>query len=63
MSRASNVRPRTWIGAVLGVLLLLKTVGFVVARLLGVARSEVQARGGDVAFVLGLAERSKRGRG
>jgi len=42
---------------------MFKSAAFVVARLFGVARNEVQARGGDVAFVLGLAERRKAGRG
>jgi hypothetical protein len=48
-----------WVAAVAGVLLLLKSTAYVVARLFGFAKHEVQARGGDVAFVLGVAERRK----
>jgi hypothetical protein len=44
---------------VVGLLVLLKSAAFVVARLFGLARNEVQARGGDVNFVLGLADRRR----
>lgn len=63
MSRAKDVRWGRWVGAIAGVFVLLKSVAFVVARVLGLAKKEVQARGGDVAFVLGLAERRKATRG
>jgi hypothetical protein len=62
MSKVSDVRWGRWVGAVAGALVLLKSAAFVVARLIGLAKSEVQARGGDTAFVLGLAERRRSGR-
>lgn len=62
MSGARDVRWGRWIGAVAGAIVMFKSAAFVVARLFGLAKNEVQARGGDVAFVLGLAERRKAGR-
>ncbi len=62
MSKVSDVRWGRWVGAVAAALVLFKSATFVVARLLGLAKHEVQARGGDVAFVLGLAERRRSGR-
>ena len=61
MAKAKDVRWGKWVGAVAGVLVLLKSVAFIVAKAFGLAKHEVQARGGDVNFVLGLAERRKRG--
>ena len=61
MSKVSDVRWGRWVGAIAGVLVLLKSAAFVVARLFGLTKSEVQARGRDTAFVLGLAERRRRG--
>lgn len=63
MSRVRDVRWGRWFGAIAGVLVMVKSAAFIVARLFGIAKNEVQARGGDVAFVLGLAERRKTGRG
>ena len=63
MSTAKNVRWGKWVGVIASLLVLLKFVGFVLARLLGLAKSEVQARGSDVTYVLGLAERRRVGRG
>jgi hypothetical protein len=62
MSKVSDVRWGRWVGAVAGALVLVKSAAFVVARLIGLAKSEVQARGSDTAFVLGLAERRRSGR-
>ena len=61
MTKASDVRWGRWIGVVAGVLVLVKSVAFVVSRLFRVAKSEVRARGSDEAFVLGLAARRKGG--
>jgi hypothetical protein len=47
------------IGIAAGVLVILRSLVFVIARAFGLARNEVQARGGDVNFVLGLAERRR----
>jgi len=46
-----------------GVLVVFTSVAFVVAKVLGLAKKEVQARGRDVEFVLGLTERRKSARG
>lgn len=43
--------------------MLLKSAAYVSARAFALAKDEAQARGSDVAFVLGLAERRKRGHG
>jgi hypothetical protein len=63
MSKASDVRWGRWVGAFAGVVLLLKSVAYVFSRLFRLARNEVQARGGDVAFVLDLTQRGKSGGG
>jgi hypothetical protein len=63
MSKVKDVRWGKWVGAVAGVLVLVKSLVFVVARVLRLANSEAQARGSDVAYVLGLAERRRAGRG
>jgi hypothetical protein len=63
MSGARDVRWGRWLGAIAGAIVMVKSAAFVVARLFGLAKSEVQARGSDVAFVLGLVERRKTGRG
>lgn len=63
MTRARDVRWGRWVGAVAGGLVVLKSAAFVSARAFALAKSEAQARGSDVAFVLGLAERRKRGHG
>jgi hypothetical protein len=62
MPKVKDVRWGRWVGAIAGVLVLFKSVVFVVARLLGLAKNEAQARGSDTAFVLGLAERRRAGR-
>jgi hypothetical protein len=46
-----------WAALVAGVLVMLRTLAFVIARVFRVTRSEVSARGGDVNFVLRMAER------
>jgi hypothetical protein len=63
MAGTKHVRWGRWVGAIAGVLVLLKSAAFVIARVFGLAKNEVQARGGDVNFVLGLAERRKQARG
>lgn len=62
MSKAKDVRWGKWVGAIAGVLVLFKSFLFVVARVLRLTRNEVEARGSDVAYVLGLAERHRAGR-
>ena len=63
MSKAKGVRWRRWVGAIAGILVLFKSFVFVIARLLRLANNEAQARGSDTAYVLGLVERRKAGRG
>ena len=63
MSKVKNVHWGRWAGAIAGAIVLLKSTAFVVARMFGLAKNEVQARGGDVNFVLGLAERRRHVRG
>ena len=48
-----------WAAAIVGVLVALKTMIFCVSRLFRFTRHEVETRGSDVAFVLGLAERRR----
>jgi hypothetical protein len=63
MSRTKGVRWRRWVGAIAGVVVLFKSLVFVIARLLRFANNEAQARGSDTAYVLGLAERRRAARG
>ena len=63
MSKVKDVRWGRWVGAIAGALVLVKSLGFVVARVLRLTKNEVQARGSDSAYVLGLAERRRAGRG
>lgn len=60
MAKTKNVHWGRRVGIVAGVLVFLRSLAFVIARAFGLARNEVQARGGDVNFVLGLAERRRR---
>ncbi len=62
MSGNNSVGLGRWVGVVAVLLALQEATSYVLRRLLSLATSEVQARGGDVAFVLGLAEKH-RGRG
>jgi hypothetical protein len=62
MSKASDVRWGRWVGAFAGVLVLFKSAAFVLARLFSLGKNEVQARGHDVNFVLGMVERRAHGR-
>lgn len=57
MSKLSEVRWGRLVGAVVGVLLLLKVIAFVVSKVVALTKSEMEARGSDVSFVLGMAER------
>ena len=63
MSKVKDVRWGKWAGAIAGVVVLFKSLVFVVARVLRLAKNEAQARGRDTDWVLGLAERRKAGRG
>ena len=63
MSKNKGVRLRRWAGAIAGVVVLFKSLVFVIARVLRFANNEAQARGSDTAYVLGLAERRRAGRG
>jgi hypothetical protein len=63
MTKVGEVRWGRWVGLLAGLLVFLKSVSFLVSRLIGLAKNEVQARGGDVTFVLGLAERRRTGHG
>lgn len=63
MSKVRDKPWGKWVAAVAAGIVLLKSVVYVVARLFGFAKHEVQARGSDVAFVLGVAERRKSGHG
>ena len=60
MSKLGDVRWARWAGTVVGVLVLFKVVRYVVSKVISVTKNEVQARGGDVSFVLGMAERRSR---
>ena len=52
-----GARAGRWAALLAGLLVLVKTVGFLVSRIFRVTRNEMDARGSDVNFVLGLAER------
>jgi hypothetical protein len=61
MTKDLKSRVGRWAAVFAGVLVVLKTVSFVVSRIFRVTRSEVSARGRDVDYVLGLAERRRAG--
>jgi hypothetical protein len=63
MTKVKNVHWGRWVGSIACGLIVLKSTAFVTGKAFGVARSEVQARGGDVAFVLGLVKRQRSTRG
>jgi hypothetical protein len=48
-----------WAAGIVGALVALKGVAMVVAGIFSFTKNEVRARGGDVNFVLGLADRRK----
>jgi hypothetical protein len=62
MTKNKSVRWGRWVAAVTGVLVTLKASVFVFSRVFRVAKHEVQARGGDVTFVLGLNDRRRNAR-
>jgi hypothetical protein len=62
MGRTDEVRWGRWVAGAAGALVLLRSAAYVMVRLIRFTGHEVQARGGDVAFVLGLAERHRGGR-
>jgi hypothetical protein len=63
MSRIKDVRWGKWVGMIAGVLVVFKSLVFVIARLLRLANNEVQARGSDTAYVLRLVDRRMTGHG
>ncbi len=63
MTKASDVRWGRWVGAFAGVVVLIKSVTYVISRLFRLARHEVHARGRDVDFVLDMTKRGKVGGG
>ena len=63
MARIKDVRWGKWVGMIAGVLVVFKSLVFVIDRLLRLANNEAQARGSDTAYVLGLVERRMAGRG
>jgi len=63
MSKVKDVRWGKWVGAIVGAFVLVKSLVFVVARALRLTRNEVEARGSDTGYVLGLAERRRASRG
>lgn len=62
MSGKREVHWRRWATAIVGGLVALKSLAFLVSRAVRFTKHETEARGGDVAFVLGLAERRRAGR-
>jgi len=63
MPRIKDVRWGKWVGMIAGVVILFKSLVFVIARVLRLANNEAQARGSDAAYVLRLVERRMAGRG
>jgi hypothetical protein len=57
MTEATRKRWGKRAGIFAGLLVVLRTLAFVIARIFRVTRNEVSARGGDVNFVLRMAER------
>ena len=51
-----------WAAAIVGVLVAIRAAVFCLTRLFRFTRHEVESRGGDVTFVLGVAERRRAGR-
>lgn len=61
MTKDLKSRLGRWAAVLAGVLVALKTVAFVVSRIFRITKSEVNHRGSDVNFVLGVAERRRAG--
>jgi hypothetical protein len=59
LKKTSDIGARAgrWAAVFVGLLVTVKAVGFLVTRVFRFTRNEVNARGSDVNFVLGLAER------
>jgi hypothetical protein len=53
----TDMRWARWIAWVAGVVVVLRSAAFVIVRVLRFAGREAEARGSDVTYVLGLAER------
>ena len=63
MSKVKDVRWGKWAAVIAGGLVLFKSLVFVLARVLRLTHREAQARGSDVGYVLGVAERRRASRG
>ncbi|HET7349751.1 MAG TPA: hypothetical protein VFJ28_02315 [Marmoricola sp.] len=53
----TEMRWTRWVAVVAGALVVLRSAAFVIVRVMRFAGREAQARGSDVGYVLGLAER------
>ena len=53
----TDMRWARWVAGVAGAVVVLRSAAFVIVRVLRFAGREAEARGSDVAYVLGLAER------
>lgn len=53
----TEMRWARWVAVVAGALVVLRSAAFVIVRVMRFAGREAQARGSDVGYVLGLAER------
>ena len=61
MARARDVRWGRWVAGLAGIVVAFKSAAFLLRRIFRIARSEVQARGSDEAFLLNLAARRRSG--
>ena len=62
MAGTDEMRWARWVAGVAGALVVLRSAAFVIVRVMRFAGREAQARGSDVAYVLGLAERRRASR-
>ena len=62
MSKKRQRHLGRWAAAIVGGLVALRASIFCFTRLFRFTKGEVESRGGDVAFVLGMAERRRAGR-
>lgn len=62
MSTTTDVHWGRWVAGIAGAVVFVKLLGVALARGLGLAMREAEARGSDVAYVLGMTERHKLGR-
>ena len=59
MARARDIRWGRWVAGFAGIVVAFKSAAFLIRRIFRIAKSEVQARGSDEAFLLNLAARRK----